>query len=205
MRIVFLISLVLILGSCTRKTVEEHLLTGEEKSLVPFQGGETINYMTSGNGNLMSYNAGTLNSTVFEYSNDHTYLDIWLLELLSLELNNETGVMTFVMQSSSPDRPTEFRYSWTNEYDDFPGVVGTCWLPIDTTQTDTERIIGDLIIGDKTYYDVFVADVSFPSSYQDSIFEGLAYPVNFYFSPNYGVIKMDFSDSTSWELESIEW
>ena len=197
--------LVISLGSCTKKTVDEYLLTEGEKSLIPFQGSETINYSLSGSDDLVSYKAGTPTSNIYEYSNDHTYINIWLLEQLSLEISNETGIITFYMQSASPNRPTEFRYNWDNEFDGFPSVGGTSWLPIDTTQTDTERIIGDLLIGDKTYHDVFVTDLTFPSSYNDTIFEGLAYPLNFYFSPNYGVVKMDFSDNTYWELENIEW
>lgn len=188
-----------------QKKIDEFLLSQEEKSLLPFQGGEVITYCKP-NGTLAnSYTANAPELTTIEGHSDHAQSDSWIVEQLRLELSNETGEMVFFIKSNKPDLSTQFNYMWGNHQEGFPDVFGSCLLPIDTTETDTERIIGDLLIGEKTYHDVFVADVNFPSSYNDTVFEGLAYPLNFYFSPNYGIIKMDFSDSTYWELESIEW
>ena len=152
-----------------KKTVDEYLLTEEERSLLPFQGGEVINY-SKPNGTLAkSYTANAPELTTIEGHSDHAQSDSWLVEQLVSEMETNVGYILLILKSNKPQYSTQFMYQWRNDTLNFPGMFGTCWLPIDT------------------------------------IFEGLAYPLNFYFSPTYGVVKMNFSDSTYWELESIEW
>jgi len=33
----------------------------------------------------------------------------------------------------------------------------------------------------------------------------MKYPIKIYYSTEFGILKVDFSDGSFWELESIEW
>ncbi|PLW93834.1 MAG: hypothetical protein C0591_13835, partial [Marinilabiliales bacterium] len=55
-------------------------------------------------------------------------------------------------------------------------------------------------INNKMYYDIFSDTLK-----HEGIIPIDPNPVRCYYSTEYGVIKIDFSDSTSWELEHIEW
>jgi len=66
---------------------------------------------------------------------------------------------------------------------------------------EQETIFDSIIINNVSYYDVYrdtvVSDGTIPTI--------TPYPVFFYYSIEYGLLKIYFSDDSYWELESIEW
>jgi hypothetical protein len=68
------------------------------------------------------------------------------------------------------------------------------------TLGDTEVFYDSINTSIKTYYNIFSDTLT-----HTGMIEIDPYPVRCYYSTGYGVVKIDFSDSTSWELEHIEW
>jgi hypothetical protein len=208
--IVISLIVISVFSSCRDVPDKEFFLTEEQRSLLPYKGGETINFKPDVGEGVLSYTAEPPH--IFYSKSSGGYNPYYVFERMHQNLicdNSEIRLRLYSdigsksINNYSPE--ATLYYSWKNDYEGFPGVFGFCWLPVEINEYDKNHIevIGDIELGGKLYHDVFVAGLFFPDEYGDTIFDGIAYPLNYYFSPGYGVIRMDFSDSTKWLLEEV--
>ena len=77
-------------------------------------------------------------------------------------------------------------------------------LPLSRENLFDKNIFSDsLLINNKWYYDVFID--SMYNFAQCSAPDIHIYATWCYYSPSDGMIKLDFSDGSSWELKEIAW
>ena len=165
------------------------------KAQIPFKGYETITFVDDSN-NVYSFQAGEKFNEVYEYEECNSCKDYSIFEREWIIFNDETYKLLIKISSGTDLYIFSISYSINN-------VGFRCIFDPPLSQdnlSDNETFYDSLIVNNKTYYHVFSDTLT-----HTGIIEIDPYPIRCYYSTEYGVLKIDFSDSTSWELERIEW
>ena len=201
-----LIIITLLFSSCSADYLDAtYRLTTEEKEYIPFSGGEKISYISTENHStelisdpinveIVDMTSGTNTNHFYQYETCETNL-----------VSNNLKIRYFL--NSNPklmgDKPY-LTIGWIMDTSEFISVQGGARVPMDTSDRFADIVeLDSLKVSDKVYFEVFKG--SMYRSTNDTATLSIAYPVYYYYALHYGVIRFDFSDSTSWELESIEW
>lgn len=195
-------------SSCYPERLEaSYYLTDEEKAYIPFKGGERITYIKAGINDPIVFTVNPINAEILEASpgvNTNSYYEYETMEASLLSSNFEISFFLSANDKYYHYKP-RLTINWYNDLDGFPGVEGHERVPMDTNDYHADVILLDsLQVLDSTYYKVFKGNLR-PFVLHDSVYEPPFYPVSYYYKLHLGVIRFDFSDSTIWQLENIEW
>ena len=191
LKLTFLISLTSVFFiSCNKGGVTgEYLLTDEMKDQNPFNGGERL-YFRSDSGELfiLSGTENRLNQThEVPEGNDTRYY--YLLETDLMRFSSENQVYFWMEMYGHLPPPPRYRIDF--EYSD-KGREFEFILPLDI---NTTPFVDSIYIMNRWYYNVFIDE-------KEKI-DNKAFKL--YYSTQFGILKIDFSDGSAWELENIEW
>jgi hypothetical protein len=165
------------------------LLTDEMKAQNPFKGGEKI-YFVSDSGKLFTYNCDFRRDTVIKticsiegdyciYEEDETFFKM---------VNDTTGTNYFSLKMCRTGvDPLFFVYFNKNKEE------GTISFEFDLPlSNETSDFIDSIQVLDKWYYNIYKAE-----NKKDEKISKL------YYSTEYGIVKLDFSDGSYWQLKNI--
>ena len=177
--------------------VSEQLLTDLQKSQNPFKGFEIITF-NSGD-SIVEFTGTGRHNTIKEYDISTSYCNWGVIEYNDLTFVGEDHrlyldmVGPYVFNISLYELSTDFDVLTTFHIDQTTGEL-----------SNYEELIDSLTINNSLYFKIYknpMVDVSHPNDIPDSA----KHAIYLYYSTDFGVVKIDFSDSTSWELENIEW
>lgn len=189
--------LILLITSCDLgKLIAEYYFTEEMYEQIPFEGNETLIFIDDDGNNIVLIGGDRINE-IHKVDECITCSDYYYFETGGIKFSNDTYILTLSMEASTEYKfliglnieGTSFTYTY---YDN---------LPLSKEYLQGDEVFYDSInVNNSTYYNVF----------GDTLINGGTipigiYPVFCYYSTEYGVIKIDFSDDSYWELEDIEW
>lgn len=165
------------------------------KAQIPFRGQEMITFIDSNGYNHTLQSEDRFNE-IFEYPECNSWKDYSIFEREWIIFSD--GLYKLLLKISSGKDLYIFSISYSlNDI----GFRCTFKPPLSKDNLrDNEIYYDSLILNNKTYYKIFSDTLT-----HTGMIEIDPYPVRCYYSTGYGVVKIDFSDSTSWELDYIEW
>ena len=180
--------------SCKGKLMGEFYLSSEMKAQIPFKGGETI-YFTDSNGKPYSLKAGEKCNEIFEYPMCNSCKDYSIYEREWIIFSDETYKL-LIKTSSGTDL-----YSFSIGYSiNSIGFDCSFHSPLSHDNLRINELYHDsLVVSNKTYYNIFSDTLTHTGNIDID-----PYPVRCYYSTEFGVVKIGFSDGSAWKLESIE-
>ena len=189
-----LVLLLSITFSCNRgKEIGGFYLTEEMKSQIPFKGHETISFVDN-NGEIFTFSGGYRVTQEIEVTECISCYDYYVFEEVLINFNNELDEIRLIIRASY-ESYLRIRFTFDRH------VFGTGFSsPLSPENLkDQECFIDSITINNTNYYDV----------YKDTMYcqESLTltkYPIYSYYSIEYGVLKIDFSDNTCWELNNTK-
>jgi hypothetical protein len=177
----------------------EYLLTEEMKSTIPFHGNEKI-VLKDNLGNLVELNAGELEDNIFKDYLDSDEIKYSICEDYTIDLSNDSNTLYLSISSCLVPDPKNiwFNFCYNELTGRFRSSFGVLVEEIPDLAIDSLMVNGKWF--HQIYYDtmLYTPGEPFPS-------ELARYPVYSYYSTSLGVVKIDFSDGSSWELEEIKW
>jgi hypothetical protein len=175
-------------GCIKKSPTASYLLSDEMKSQNPFSGGEKLYFVTDSTDVIQCLFSGSERSnSVYEVSNgsDGGY---HLVEVDKMWFSaGHDYSFSLNMEPINRDPLFQIHFSCNGK-----GMLANFELPLSKENTQTTDSI---YMMDKWLYDVFV--------YEKEKVDNMAYKM--YYSTELGVVKIDFSDGSFWELEKIEW
>ncbi len=193
----FLLLSLLIFSSCSRgKLIEEYTFTEDMYSQIPFKGFENLKYIDNYGDSVIVLGGARVNkiNKVFDCVNCSDY---YYFENDYIYFENDSCKIGLYMDAAPIYR---FYIQFT-----ISGVYFDCDfqdnLPLSKYNLKMHEMFYDSIIVNNTIYHSVFGDTLV---HEGEIPLG-TYPVFCYYSTEYGIIKIDFSDNSSWELKSIVW
>lgn len=198
-KLLILTSIVLLVipTSCNKgKLIGEYYLTDEMKLQIPFNGFEKISF-TDNIGGKITLASGHRSRTITKVMECLNCKNYYYFETAQICFSNDFYRINLSMEASTTNKffislafgETGFSYVFSNN------------LPLSKENLIKQEVFYDSItINNNIYYDVFGNPL-----HHTGIIPVTPYPVFCYYSIEYGVLKIDFSDSTNWQIESIEW
>ncbi|MCF8348069.1 MAG: hypothetical protein K9G61_04585 [Bacteroidales bacterium] len=188
--VVLLVSIVSLLYSCNEGHITgKYFLTDEMKSQIPYHGGETLFFTRNNVDTIMIVAMDRVNKVyeILDGINTNNY-SIWEEESIYLNIDtipNDTNSISLKMMTDFSGRNTfleivVYRGTLTNRF--------SYTLPLSKEYTP---YIDSIYIMNRWIKDVFVHETALENT--------------MYYSTQYGIVKIDFSDGSFWELERIEW
>jgi hypothetical protein len=174
------------------------LLTQQQKNQIPFEGRERI-YFTNGQNEI------ALSGTGRHDTIEKVYSSVYSCDYT----NEETDFLTFEGEDINLNLRMRGRDIFNISLDDFSQdfhMLATLHTDQSTGElSEYDELIDSLIIKNSLYLNVYkdTVGVSYPINGDDS--DSVILATYIYYSTDFGVVKIDFSDSTSWELDHIEW
>lgn len=197
-RLAFLISILAIfVCSCSKTGVQDKfLLSDEMKNQNPFMGGEKLYYLTDSLEHI-EFKVNERNNIIHEvpygvrtnmwdlFENDKTFISSDNNGSFLLDMRYIYGYFY------------EISYRFGTQSNSF-----TFKLPLNKNNTDH---LDSLKVLEQWYYDVFISEYDTTDIFvsKGDTIEDYAYKL--YYSTQSGIIKLDFLDDKSWQLEKIEW
>lgn len=173
--------------SC-RKTgiANKYFLTDEMKSQNPFSGGEKL-YYVSDSAEQFILSGGERSNEILKVplGNDLSYYNLY--EFYKIQFTSGVDFGFYFDMHINRDPIFFIDFHCENK-----GKSFTFILPL---SEDITPNIDSLQIQGQWYYNVFVAEEE----------KAVNRAYKLYYSTKYGVVKIDFSDGSYWELEKIEW
>lgn len=195
LRIIPMLLLLLTVLSCSRgKEIDRFYISEEMKSDIPFQGRETISFFGN-DGDIVTFVGGYRISQEIEQTECISCYDYAVFEEELINFNNGLDEIRYTIQADIYSRLT-IRFSIGGHV--FNSGFYSPLSPYDLV--DSESFIDSLIINNSIYYNVYKDTMHTQESTTSN-----QYPVYSYYTKEYGIIKIDFSDSTYWELKEIRW
>ena len=187
----------LIITSCG-KVVDEFYLSAEEQAQIPFQGYEIITFITD-NKDTIVIQAGERINTRYESRTCTQCYDYVVTESEYIQFQNGNIKLHLNMSSTRyPHTKNSFHHTISIDSISFSHGFAS---PLSIENLRSEEIHYDsLLVNNKVYFNIFSDTLT-----HIGMIDLNPYPVRMYYSLNHGVIKYDFSDGTSWELEEIKW
>jgi len=176
----------------------EKLLTEQQKRQIPFVGRERISFNNVTN--VFELNGTGRIDTIKKLYNSGYSCDYYTQEYDYLTFEGENINLNLFMTGrdifniSLDDFSQDFHMLATLHTDQSTGEL-----------LDYKELIDSLNVNNSLYLNIYkdTVDVSYPIEGDDS--DSVILATYIYYSTEYGVVKIDFSDSTSWELDHIEW
>jgi len=192
-------------SSCGKKELGVNLL-GNLKNENPYKGDEKLIFLNQNDDSIVFYGEGRF-SEVYEYTNstmngyylnetDHCYFrsadNQYKLDVrLSSHLATNDGIVILLATYNKNELDSCNAYTTEMLLPLLDYIIESSFFYIDTLETRKAD-----------YYNVFV-DSSALNQWNGCT--QLTYAKRFFYSTQSGLIKIDFSDGSFWELESIEW
>ncbi len=186
--LLFYFLLVLIISSCIKSgTQNEYLLSDEMKDQNPFLGGEKLYFWTDSSEQII-YNVNARDNKVHKYynGNNTNIWDLYEVERMNLSYDQETEFHFEMLRNGY------FKFKIDMYYKDKRGRQFEFRLPLNR---ENEIFIDSLFIREILYRNIYVCE-------KDTL-KNKAYRL--YYTTENGIIKVDFSDNSSVELDKIEW
>jgi len=189
-RTLILVILLIAAASCKYrgKEIGRFHLTEEMKSQVPYKSHETINFIDS-NDNTLTFTGGSRIEQDLEVKDCISCYDYVVYEEDLINFNNGSDYIRLTIRASEQSY-LNVRYT----------IDGHVFLSGFSSPLSVENI------GENEYFldSITVNNIVFYDIYKDSIRSEKSitlnqYPIYSYYSTEYGVLKIEFSDSTSWE------
>lgn len=195
----FISSIIFIqLPSCNKecRMTHEKLLTEQQKKQIPFEGKEIITFK-SGQSVIELIGTGRIDTLEKIYPSGFS-CDYYIEESEFLTFESEDYQLNIRMRARD--------YFYLKLYDFIEDLKMSAYLrsaPSTGEISEYTEFIDSITVNNLQYLNIYKDTVS--NVYPLNTREFSRYAIYFYYSTEYGVIKIDFSDSTSWELEHIEW
>lgn len=192
--VVLVISLLATLSCDKGKEVGRFSLTDEMKKQIPFKGHETITYQNNV-GDIFKFTSGYRIAQEIEQTECISCYDYYVFEEELINFNNGLDQIRYTVHALL-DSYLSIRYSIDGHvyYSGFSS-------PLDPNDLkDSESFIDSISVNNYMYYEVYKDTVSS----QESVIPN-HYPIYSYYSTTYGIIKIEFSNNTFWELEHVQW
>jgi hypothetical protein len=187
---------ILVLHSCGKKLLGEYYLSEESKNDIPFNGYESITF-TDNNNNPIIFKGGIRNNRVTESDECINCSDYYIFEREWINFSDGND-NDFTLQISSGIEENDFLFGINIGGN---GFICNLISPLSKeTLKHDDMFYDSLVISNKTYHNVFSDTLTHIGSIGID-----PYPVRCYYSTEFGIVKISFSDSTSWELKNIEW
>ena len=196
--ILLLISSAFVLGfSCERCEISaELLLTEPQKNNNPFKGSEKIIFREDGS--IIEFSGTYRFNWIDEVPESLYSCDYSLYEQDNTKFINENYEISLLMNG---------RYDFALRIEDISNDFKMrSFLKMDQATgelSDYQEFLSTLYINNTEYNDVYKDTLT--KSGLDPIPDSVKYAVNIYYSTDYGIIKVDFSDGSTWELQEIIW
>lgn len=192
---VFLVLITLVSGCNKGKLLEEFTLTSEQRSQIPFNGFERISFI--GNNDSVFYLDGGDRINVITKSEECiTCNDYYLSETDYINFVNQNCELRLIMTASYSYRLT---ISCIIDDNAFTGIFYNN-LPLSKEKLSGKEVFLDsLYVNSVMYYNVFGDTLE----KNEGIITIDSYPTFFFYSTEYGVLKVNFSDGSSWDLDQI--
>ena len=189
--------LILLTTSCNKdRLIGEYYFTEEMYEQIPFEGNETLIFIDSDSSNIVLLGGERMNQISKQYECINCS-DYYYFESAWISFTNDLYKLSLSMGASPINR---FSYGLTIGETGF-GCNYYNNLPLSKDNLYGNQMFYDsIIVNNSTYYNVFADTLT-----HTGIIPINPYPVFCYYSTEYGVIKIDFSDDTYWELKNIEW
>jgi len=203
-----LILLIFLTLSCNKREMEgNYTLTPAENAYIPYQGGEKVVYTHSENGEVMVFYASSLIDETYEIisaanSNNYYQYEIQYIILEGTEVDLNYSISADYKRSQNK---AQLAIEWF-DMDVFYStrIFGRTLVPIDSTDQSYRLVYHDtLTVGNKLYQEVYQGEFRFeyyPPGDTVPVPAGALYPLQYYYTQAYGVIKFMLSDSSNWEL-----
>ena len=193
-KLAFLLTLIVLslFFSCEKDHLEgAFLLTDEMKSQNPYQGGETLKFV-SDSGNVYLWNVNGRSNQVHKMLTGINTKQYYLIEIdkTSIDLLGNREYFLFGLEMGGLGKDNTDYDIWLHY-----GEKGSSFsfnLPL---STETTLFVDSLFVMNTWIKDVFVCE-------KEKI-DSKAYKL--YYSTELGIVKIDFSDGSYWELENIDW
>jgi len=195
----FVVILLIIMSfSCNKgRLVGEYYLTNDMKAINPFKGYEILTFENEIGINIVLA-AGDRENEINKYNNGINTMDYNYCEYDNIDFVNENYKLVISMSPCLSSEYVHVGFSYLDGMYSF-------YSNFELLENDNHANYYDsLLINDswfhKIYYDTMQYSLHKPFPYSTHSF-----PIKSYYSIESGVVKIDFSDSTYWELENIEW
>ena len=195
MRTFTLIIILLITFSCNKgKEIGGFYLTEDMKSQIPFKGLETISFIDS-NGGIFIFSGGYRVTQEIEQTECNSCPDYYVFEEELINFNNGLDEIRLTIHATN-ESYLNIRFSIDGQVFGF-GFFSP--LSRDNLKYQ-EQFIDSITINNTVYTNVYKDTI-----YTKELMNNDQYPIYSYYSTEYGVLKIDFSDNSYWELNNIDW
>ena len=178
------------------KLIREYLLTEQQKKQIPFKGKEIITF-SSGQNEIELIGTDRIDTLEKRYPSGFS-CDYYMEENNFITFKNKDYHLHLRMTAGHNFNLTLYDY--------IEGLHMSAYLRVAQTTgelSEYEELIDSLTVNNSLYLNVYKDTVS--NVYPLNARKLSIYATYIYYSTEYGVVKIDFSDSTSWELKNIEW
>jgi hypothetical protein len=197
---VVIVAVLFIAPGCKKdcRLMYEKLLTEQQKKQIPFEGRERISFKNDTN--IFELNGTGRFDTIKKLHNSGYSCDYYTQEYDFLTFEGENINLNLLMTGRDI-----FNISLDDFSQDFHMLASLRTDQSTGELLDYEELIDSLIVNNSLYLNIYkdTVDVSYPINGDDS--DSIILATYIYYSTDFGVVKIDFSDGSSWELEKIEW
>ena len=187
---------ILVIHSCGKKLLGEYYLNEESKNDIPFKGYEAITFIDD-NDNLFIFRGGVRNNRITENDECINCSDYYIFEREWINFSDGND-NDFTLQVSSGIEENDFLFGINISGN---GFICNLVSPLSKeTLNHNDMFYDSLVVSNKTYYNIFSDTLTHTGNIDID-----PYPVRCYYSTEFGIVKIDFSDGPAWELEKIEW
>lgn len=192
----FLLICIMVLGvACHEcKLAQDLRFTDAQKAQNPFNGYEKLIYKT-GDSTVEFTGAGRENM-IIEYDISQSSCDWGLEEIDELRFKNNFYEISLRMSDRHDfklflfDKSTDISLMSMFNIESNP-----------ENNSDYDEFIDSLNVDGGLFFNIYKDHLFSPYDFPDS----LNHAVNLYYSIEYGIVKFDFSDGSTWELKEIVW
>ena len=184
--IILLSSFTILFGCGKRGVRNKYILTDQMKNQNPYNGGEKIYFITDSLDYLI-FEAHERDNQVHEvpFSNDVSTYDLYEVERTYLTIDNNNNFLLDMHNNGG------FKYFIDLSYNNL-GRRFRFDLPL---TKENNQYIDSMNIGEHWYYNIFISE-------KDTL-KNNAYKL--FYSTEFGIIRIEFSDGSNWNLEKVVW
>ncbi|MCB2201181.1 hypothetical protein KQH26_00280 [bacterium] len=188
-----LIFLMILFFAACGKLIDEFYLTTEEKAQIPFKGFETITFIDDSN-NLFVLSGDDRFNQIMQQDECINCRDYYIFERESISFRNNNYELRLVVGSGVNANHFSIGYD-IDELSFHSNLIS----PLSKeTLSNNEVYYDSLIVNNKSYNNVFSDSLTHQGSINID-----PYPIRYYYSKEYGIIKIDFEDGSVWKLMEI--
>jgi len=187
--------------SCVKDKAEgEYHLSEQLKSCLPLQGHEELFFNADSTDSIILVAGERVNELrkSYLYYPDDYYIEEW--DYINFS-NDRYSLSLLIFASHTNQDPKGYAFDF--QYLDEKYVFGAYFelLPIE----NKTNFLDSLLVNESYVYDIYYDSMSYVFHDGPFPYEDHTYPVMSYYSKSLGIVKIDFSDNTSWELNEIIW